>query len=102
MPATAKTEWKRVVKLLADMGASLSALHEAALTNYCVAMHAVQLIAKDMAKTGKIAANQRGGMTLTQALMQSRSYMVELGLTPGSSGKIPMGANETRSKFADL
>jgi P27 family predicted phage terminase small subunit len=92
------------------MGCEVSALHQGALTNYCVSMATVEMATKEINRDGLTIVNAQGNMekhpasvALGQALTQARNYMVELGLTPGSAGKIPKARKESRKlKFANL
>ena len=110
MPKSAKEEWVRQIGLMTEMGLSVSGLHRTTLTNYCICHWLIEKATEEIERDGATIQNPMGGLcrhpasvTLCQALGHARAYAVELGWTPGSTGKIPKPVPDgKKSKFEGL
>jgi P27 family predicted phage terminase small subunit len=101
---TAKAEWKRVSKELADSGL-LTSVDRAALAGYCVAWARWVDAELHLEKDGVIIAGAMGGtvrnpwlIVATQSLDLVRKFAVEFGMTPSSRARIHV---ETPTKPSD-
>lgn len=109
LPASAQSEWIRVIGVLAEMGSEISALHHAPLLGYCLMFAKLESTSKEIARDGETVQSATGelrrhpaSVTQSQAMNQLRHYAAELGLTPGSAGKIPKPAETKKSKYDNL
>jgi P27 family predicted phage terminase small subunit len=106
----AKEEWQRIHTELIELGANISGLDYVALVCYCDAFGKVQQSIETLQLEGDTVTNNYGHTAkhpahtiLNTSRSALRNWAVELGLTPGSRGKIPMAkAPERVNKFHTL
>lgn len=105
----AKTVWRETIETLEAEGRPLNRLNTQALTGFCDAAGLVRECAEVLARDGMTIDGGREGLkrhpavtTRISALNSLRGYAIELGLTPGTAGRIPTPEKEEPNEFADL
>jgi P27 family predicted phage terminase small subunit len=106
----AKDSWKFLCDLRESRGANCTALDRKPLEMACICLSNIRKCQEQLDKEGMCIEGPMGGLmkhpaatTLSQQQTQLRNWLVELGLTPGSIGKMPKdNPIEQRSKFAAI
>lgn len=105
----AKTVWRQTLADLEEEGRPLGRLNAQALVGFCDAAGLVRECAETLALHGMTIDGGREGMkrhpavtTRISALNSLRAYAIELGLTPGTAGRIKITPPEEENEFDSL
>lgn len=104
----AKTEWKRVTPMLAEIGL-LSHIDRAALTAYCQAWGRWVEAEQMLAKVGTLVKSPNGYpmphpllSIANKAMRQMHSLLLEFGMSPSARSRIKAGTKAEADPFEDL
>ena len=104
----ARREWRRIVKILLDLGL-YTEVDRAALAMYCQAWGRWVTAERKVQEKGEVLVSDRGGLyqnpwlhVANRAWEQMRKVLAEFGLTPSSRTRLVARAGEPEPTLAEL
>ena len=104
----AKTEWRRISKMLANLGI-VTPIDRAALAAYCQSYGRWVDAEKKVQERGDVVKSANGNImtnpylsVANRAMDNMRKFLVEFGMTPSSRSRISTDKKETSNEYDNL